>query len=295
MSMLKKLHKNIVYLFIISILPLVSSCAPEYNTTRHKNIAAIGSFQTEEAQYMEFLIHNINNARLNFNLSHQGDGINFINETLTVLHWADTVMPPLPKEKRMYSGKFSYMLDKKASDYYVPIYSGNFVYEDLKEDPFMLENKNLMLNSVELAYVKILYDSNLIDTKLNEAKKLAQQGKLNDAEKKLSSLLNEIVIIDTSIQLPIDKAIGNLVIAKELIHKKNYENADIALSYAQSAIESIGKRTNTLNNILVDIKNIKAELNEPKVSKKINILKYKVINAIKVLSACKYKKEEYIL
>jgi hypothetical protein len=276
-----KKHKKVSLVILTLTIFLSAGCNNLDSRNEIKKEIVVKSEKVVEAQYMQFLIDNINAARFNINLGNRQVATNYINDALSLLDLIDLVMPKDYKESKVASGKLTYRLNGRASEYHVPIYSGSFIYDNFAQDKKMLPNQNLYLHSVELAYVKIIYDRKFINAKLVDAKINAMTNRLPYAELDLKSLIDNIVIVDTSYKLPINESIGNLIISSELLKNRNFHNSLKLIKHAEESIEKLNfKDKSSSSKLLYYISSIKNLLTKKKV--KMN----EINNAISKIGEC---------
>ncbi len=230
-------------LLLISIA-LLASCTSS-STKNEANLTLVTSPTKVDAIFAEELVNYVNEARINVGLREKQKAISSINKAEEVLYTTKGLTEGTPKEKKIYSGKVKYVLDRNSSDMYVPIYSGKFIYEHVQKDIFPLNHENITVDDVELAYVKIIFDKKYIEAKLENAKRSIEKGDLIEAERYLRTMLNQIITVEASVEMPVEKTLANLAIVKELVrhnkHResvKTFEEARLAFDNAKEFVDS---------------------------------------------------------
>jgi len=134
------------------------------------------------------------------------------------------------------SGRVVYEQDTDYKYHYYPIETGPVEIKKMSKGPFWAK-KGLAVTDAEIVYLTLDLTTTKPDQHLNAADGAIKAGKLDDADRQLAELTEQVVSVEDAEAMPLDQARDNITLARDFIATNNYDGARYALGHADEALD----------------------------------------------------------
>jgi hypothetical protein len=138
----------------------------------------------------------------------------------------------------MASGRIRYRENTAYPYHYFPIETGEIEVKNLKTGPPWAKNE-LAVADAEIVTITVNFTGDAADKRLDAANTAIDNGNLKSADTQLAKLIDIAVTIDKEVADPLDKATGNIALARHFVLSGNYNGASYALTHADEALNSM--------------------------------------------------------
>ncbi len=168
-----------------------------------------------------------------------------------------------PVSKDLRTSRILFNSGNKDSRYhFFPIETGPIEVTKVRKGPFWTKKGGLAVMDAEIIYVTIDLTNARFDYHVDNAEQAIHEGKFNKADSHLARLISELISVNNSIHMPLDKARDNIALARDFVIQKNYAGARYALKHADRALHEMERdsrykaRRNDIIAVRQDIKEL---------------------------------------
>ena len=140
---------------------------------------------------------------------------------------------------KIQSGRIVYQYETKYSDHYFPIETGPIELKKISNGHGWTKNRGIAVTDAEIVYLTLDLSGDSVNRHLNEAINAVDQREINVAQDHLEDLMDDVITVDKSVDVPLDKAQDNIALARSFIAAKNYDGARYALKHADDALDAM--------------------------------------------------------
>jgi hypothetical protein len=195
-----------------------------------------------------FLTH-VNSARVSIALNDGVSAKQHIGDARELVAMLKNVKNEDRKIFNIQSGRLVYNRETKHRDYFLPIdkiETRPVEVKKVRDGSIFRHSKGLAVTDAEMVYLSVDLSNDKAEKALETAWKQLQDNKAAKAQATLEELISNVVSIDAKVEVPFDKAVDNIALARTFIGANNYDGARYALKYADKALDAMEKDDNYL-------------------------------------------------
>lgn len=141
--------------------------------------------------------------------------------------------------EKVQSGRVVYKYDTPYADHYFPIEAGPIELKKIDRGPIWAKDKGVAITDAEIVYLTLDFNDEDTSDRLQEALDATERGDTKMAQENLEDILDDVVSVDESVDVPLDKARDNIALARNFIAARNYDGARYALRHADEALDDM--------------------------------------------------------
>lgn len=240
--------RNLLITTILSVTMAlgVTACSHNTGTMASSNVKA-GSYTADEiaeqkaSDIAENFVGNINFARVAL-AKHKGNRAEqHIVEARNLMEEIQNT-PGAPRRiSHIESARVVYKYDTDFKNHYFPIISNPQVVKEFGHGRPVWAKHALTMTDADIVYLTVDLRSNRAATQLDEAETYIKTGNFKAADAQLAKLTDEVVTVDDQTLAPVDRARGDIALARNFVSADNYTGARYALKHADDALDNMQK------------------------------------------------------
>lgn len=192
----------------------------------------------------ERFIEHVNYARVAIALKDSAMAKQHIAEAREMVAVLKNIKVEERRITKIQSGRIVYEYETNVKNHYFPIEkldAGPVEVKKVDNGPVWANAKGIAVTDAEMVYLSLDLSNDKAEKGLEDAWIELERNDASKAQYALEKMIGTIVSVDTTIDLPLDKAIDNIALTRSFIAAKNYDGARFSLKHADKALETLEK------------------------------------------------------